>query len=194
MRERLGNDSGIVPGTSRAITFDGKAGVILSPNTALVSDPIDLPVPALASLAVSTYVSHATAPTTFHAIGRQTAYLAAGDQTAASVLFPSSRKTQSRYLLSGVETFEPRGGTTIVTLGDSIIDGTHSTQDANRRWPDILAERLQRAGRREQAVANAGIAGNRMLQNGTGPKALSRLDRDVLSRPGLRFVTVLEGI
>ncbi len=27
----------------------------------------------------------------------------------------------------------------IVTLGDSITDGAHSTHNANLRWPDVLA-------------------------------------------------------
>jgi lysophospholipase L1-like esterase len=33
----------------------------------------------------------------------------------------------------------------VVTLGDSITDGFASTVDANRRWPDFLAERLSLA-------------------------------------------------
>ena len=34
------------------------------------------------------------------------------------------------------------GSRAIVTLGDSITDGAHSTLNANLRWPDVLAARL----------------------------------------------------
>ncbi len=186
--------SGIVAGTTRVVTFSGQGAVTLAPNAAALSDPIDLPVKPLTSLAVSIYVSQGTAPTTFHRVGRQTAYIASGNQTKAATFDVSSPTTQSRYLLSGIDGYEPGGGSTIVTLGDSITDGVHSTMDANRRWPDVLAKRLQQTSLQNLAVANEGIAGNRLLKDGHGSSALSRLDKDVLSRPGVRFVTVLEGI
>ena len=37
------------------------------------------------------------------------------------------------------------------------------------------------------------VTGNPLL-DGVGPNALARFDRDVLAQPGVRFVTVLEGI
>ena len=50
------------------------------------------------------------------------------------------------------------------------------------------------------AVVNAGIAGNRLLSDGTGvsntfgPSALARFDRDALALPGVTHVVLLEGI
>jgi lysophospholipase L1-like esterase len=41
---------------------------------------------------------------------------------------------------------------------------------------------------------NAGIGGNRLLRYGLGPSALARLDRDVLSVPGLKIIILMEGI
>nr|WP_258053732.1 SGNH/GDSL hydrolase family protein [Streptomyces sp. Ru72] len=41
---------------------------------------------------------------------------------------------------------------TVVTFGDSITDGYHTTFDANRRWPDRLAARLQAASGRPAAL------------------------------------------
>ena len=84
----------------------------------------------------------------------------------------------------------------IVTFGDSITDGYKSTDGANRRWPDRLAERLD-AAKKPFAVVNAGIGGNRVLAEQLpifGQNALSRFDRDVLSVPGVTHVTVLEGV
>jgi lysophospholipase L1-like esterase len=89
----------------------------------------------------------------------------------------------------------------IACLGDSITDGTGSTLNGDDRWPDILARRLRASG--NVAVVNAGIGGNRITGPspydpkapfGGGPSALDRLDRDVLSIPGLSAVIWLEGI
>jgi lysophospholipase L1-like esterase len=45
---------------------------------------------------------------------------------------------------------------------------------------------------------NAGVSGNRILHDHPedlfGPNALARLDRDVLSTPGLKWVVLMEGI
>ena len=78
--------------------------------------------------------------------------------------------------------------------GDSITDGTNSTVDTNNRWPDHLAVRLAAFGDEDVGVVNEGISGNRILHDQIGPNALSRLDRDVLATPGVRFMTVLLGI
>jgi lysophospholipase L1-like esterase len=43
-------------------------------------------------------------------------------------------------------------------------------------------------------VANMGIGGNRVLYDGSGASALARLDRDVLSQSGVKWVMLLEGI
>jgi lysophospholipase L1-like esterase len=53
---------------------------------------------------------------------------------------------------------------------------------------------LRASGRTDLAVANAGISGNRLLATGAGPAALARLDRDVLSVPGVRYLVILEGV
>ncbi len=50
------------------------------------------------------------------------------------------------------------------------------------------------AGGSNWAVVNAGISGNRLLRYGAGPTALARLDRDVLSVPGVKAVILLEAI
>ena len=126
--------------------------------------------------------------------GVQTAYLAAGDQTGAASL-PGATTVQSRYVLSSVETLAGPGAATIVTLGDSITDGYASTPDADKRWPDDLAARLQNSWfGKQDGVADEGISGNRVRLEGIGPNAQSRFDRDVLSNPNVRFMTVLEGI
>jgi lysophospholipase L1-like esterase len=110
--------------------------------------------------------------------------------------FAAASTFSNRAFISSVEA-EPTAPTkVIVTFGDSITDGTRSTNDGNHRWPDVLAERLQAQGG-GYSVVNAAISGNRVLSHSMamfGEPALSRLDRDVLSVPGVRYMTVLEGI
>ena len=106
--------------------------------------------------------------------------------------------TQSWFLLTRVEVMAPEQVGAIVAFGDSITDGTGSTPDMNKRWPDRLAERLMaQPGNAKMAVLNAGIGGNRLLSEGTfnaGINALARFERDVLGQSGVTHVIVLEGI
>src|SRR6185436_9829106 len=102
--------------------------------------------------------------------------------------------------LVAVDVAAPEGTGVIVALGDSITDGANSTGDTNRRWPDVLAARLL-AAKKNVAVANQGIGGNRILHDGArdygpafGPSALARFDRDVLAQAGVKYVIVLLGI
>ncbi len=92
-----------------------------------------------------------------------------------------------------VEVDSPAALGTIVTYGDSITDGAGSTSGTNRRWPDVLAERLQAAGK-DYAVANSAISGNRVLSPGMGEAALARFDEDVLSLPNVKYLIVFEGV
>jgi lysophospholipase L1-like esterase len=83
----------------------------------------------------------------------------------------------------------------VVTLGDSITDGSGAGVDVYERWPDVLAARLQADPRTKGvSVLNVGIGGNKLLKDGSGQAALARLDRDVLTQPGVKALIVLIGI
>jgi lysophospholipase L1-like esterase len=184
----------IRPGSNRALTFNGgKPSATIQAGTAVWSDPIDLLVTNLESLAISIYLPRTTGPATWNVNGVQTAYIVGGNATGAAAFGSNMAKLPFRFFLSGVEVgnLEPRNA--IVTFGDSITDGTGSTLNANHRWPDRLAERLAASGI-AAGVVNEGIAGNRLLTDVVGPSGLSRFNRDVLATPGVRFMTVLIGI
>ncbi|TDH61433.1 SGNH/GDSL hydrolase family protein [Dankookia rubra] len=191
---RAAEGSGIRPGTDRPVTFAGQPGASIPPGAVLVSDPVDLAVPALSDLAVSLYVPQDTGPATQHTLGVQTSYVTAGDATGAESFPPDAATILTRPFLSNVEVLGTPQSYAVVTLGDSITDGYNSTVDANARWPDQLARRLRAQYGNRVAVSNAGISGNRVLHDAIGPNALARFDRDVLVQAGARFVTVLEGI
>jgi lysophospholipase L1-like esterase len=188
------NADGASQGEAKPVLFAGGASTVIPPGSPFLSDPIDLPVKALASLAISVYFPEDTGPCTCHAVGAQTAQISdTGDFTATA--FTPKQTMQSRAFLSGVEVESRAQAKAVVVLGDSISDGVGSTPDTNRRWPDRLAERLAaRDGRRGWGVVNMGISGNRVLSDGAGESALARFDRDVLSVPGVAYVVLFEGV
>jgi lysophospholipase L1-like esterase len=127
---------------------------------------------------------------------------APGDFTAAPA-FPVQRTLLSWPFLTEVA-LETRGAA-VVTLGDSITDGTRSTPDTNKRWPDWLARRLQTmrdpgAGLNARlGVVNCGISGNRLLSHPpegslAGRGIQERFDRDVLATHGVRYLVLMVGI
>ncbi len=187
-------DSEIVAGSDHALTFDGKPGCTIGPGMVLATDPVDMTVAPLADLSVSIYFPSETGPVTDHGTALHTTYIAEGDQTAASSLVDAPHNAHY-YYLSGIDVAAPADAASVVTLGDSITDGSHSTEETNHSWPALLAARL--AANRATAnigVANVGIGGNRVLRDISGVSALARFDRDVLSQPGVKWVMVLEGI
>jgi lysophospholipase L1-like esterase len=166
------------PHAARALTFSGQAGAAILPGAAVTSDPVDLPVRPLSRLAVTTWLPAPTPVATFHWGAQQTMQI-----DGASV--------GGRLFLNAVMVESITPVRTVVALGDSITDGNGSTPDADRRWPDILAERLAPHG---IAVANAGISGGRLARDGMGVSALARFEQDVLGQPGVSDVIVLLGI
>jgi lysophospholipase L1-like esterase len=186
--------SSIVAGSDRPLTFGGRASFTIPPGAPAVSDPVDLPVAPLSNLAVSLFLPEVTPLTTFHWEGVQTAYIAAGDQTAASEIKTAETTTKARVLLSEIQVDAPPDARAIVTFGDSITDGATSTPDANHRWPDLLAERLQQAGNTHVAVLNEGISGARVLRDRMGDNALARFGRDVLDHAHADTVVLMMGI
>ena len=185
----------IAPGSGRVLKFGGSPSVTIPPGALEVSDPVDLNVPALSDLAVSIYVPDATGPATNHASGLHTTYISGAGNFAADQEMASQWTTASYYWLSAVDVEAAPDSSAIVALGDSITDGAHSSLNANMQWPSQLAARLQNdPATAKLAVVNAGIGGNRILHDVSGPNALARLDRDVIARDGVKYVIVLESI
>jgi lysophospholipase L1-like esterase len=189
------SESAIKPGSDHALTFSGKPTVILAKGESVLSDPVVMHVDALQELAISVYLPNATGPSTIHGDAQATAYITDhGDATAATSL-PNPEQLGNRLFLTDVEVEANASARVLVAVGDSITDGYQSTPDANRRWPDVLAARLQAAPKMASvAVVNSGISGNRILNDGAGPSALSRFDRDALNKAGVHWIVLLEGI
>lgn len=198
----------IAAASDRVLTFGGNAGIVIAPGAPALSDPVDLDVPALSDLAVSLYLPGTVGATTLHGTASQTNYVSLPGDFTAAPSFPTQRTLLSWPFLTEVAVLPPEdagAGAAIVTLGDSITDGTRSTPDTNHRWPDWLARRLQTvrdpvAGWNARlGVVNRDISGNRLLSDPPegslfGRNIAARFDRDVLATPGVRWMTLMVGI
>lgn len=181
-----------ITGTARTLTFGGAGEAVIPRGAPFVSDAVALDVPSLSRVKVEVYLPRATGPCTCHLTGQDELAVSPPGNFVGKPFEPVSR-AQFRAFLSVVEVDSAQALGTIVAYGDSITDGVGSTPGANRRWPDILANRLQAAGKR-WAVANQAISGNRVLSPGMGESALARFDEDVLSLPEVRYMIVFEGV
>ena len=187
-------ESAIVPGTDRILTFDGKPTCVLRPGVLIYSDALNLDFPAMTDLAVSVYVPGDSGPPTYHGVGLHTGYVSPGD-TTAQVLMPEPTLTRAYLWLTAIDVMAPPDASAIVAFGDSITDGNGTTNDGNANWPSVLARRLAaNKATAHIAVVNSGISGNQVLRTFYGESALARFDRDVLSRAGVKWVVLLEGI
>ncbi len=187
-------DTAIVPASDRTLTFSGKPTATIYAGQVLVSDPVNLDVAPLTDLAVSLFLPDETGPPTLHLFALRPTYVSReGDFTARADIPDPAETLESWYWLQGIDVLAPADAFTIVTFGDSITDGDQSTPDTNNAWPSLLARRLQADKRTAHiAVVNAGISGNRVL--GDNGSALSRMLHDVVTVPGVRWITLLEGI
>ena len=191
------NGAQLVPGRSHTVTFGGHTSVTIPAGKQVLSDAIHMRVPRLTELAVDLYLPHPTGPATYHQLAWETNFVASGDHAGDSASTAYTTKTGSWYFVDGVDVRNPTTPGTVVAFGDSITDVGHSEVDSNARWPNYLARRLNAVlGNRAPAVVNAGISGNRVLNDSTcfGQSALARFRRDALSQPGVRAVILLEGI
>jgi lysophospholipase L1-like esterase len=179
------------------VTFGGGQRVTLAAGAEVFSDPVPLAVAPERDLAVSLHVPGPSGPATQHGGAYTTSYSTTGDHAADPGAAAFTTTMSSWYLLDGIDVRSSASAGTVVTLGDSITDGTNSTVDANRRYPDDLARRLlaTRHGR-APGVLNEGASGNRLLTDAgsSGVNAQSRFARDVLAQTGVRDVILLEGI
>lgn len=205
---RRTSEAEIDPASDRALTFQQKSSTTIPAGQTVISDPVEIDVPALSDLAISLFLPQSAEAKTVHAMAKQTSYVSAesGDVCAARK-FPVAKTIHAWPFLTGVDVEAPAGSFSIVAFGSSLTDGDGTTVDANGRWPNVLALRLQKdPGRRvEIGVLNEGIIGNRLLTDSPkrpdnpfgaalGEAGLARFERDVLNQAGVKYVVLGLGI
>lgn len=188
----------IVPETDHVLTFDGAKTRTLKPGEEIWSDPVDLAVTQHEDLAVSLFLPDTTKPEAFHPVGLKTQFVAAGDHCGDQTIISTGRgsRTTMYFFVSDVQVMAPATTKVIVAFGDSITDGATSANDVNGAWPDVLSKRLPALpDGTPVSVINMGIGSNRLLtSDAAGPAGVKRLEDDVLSRPNVSHLILLEGI
>jgi lysophospholipase L1-like esterase len=189
----LSSPNGVTePATDRTVTFGGKPGASIPRGEALVSDPIDLPVRRFQELAISIYYPSGAAPSGHFA----TLEVSQPGNYAAKSVWADAGHWQAPAAASEVEVEAASPEKVLVAFGDSITEGACATESTHRDYPEQLSVLLaaQRGSDESWVVINSGISGNRLLHDGSGPKALDRFGRDALDIPGVRAIVLLEGI
>ncbi|TIQ92531.1 MAG: SGNH/GDSL hydrolase family protein [Mesorhizobium sp.] len=179
--------------TLKPLTWGGKSSVVVPPGVPILSDPVALSAEALSEISVSIFLPKKTALSSVHWDGVQTAYISGPGNFTSDAAFKADTTLKSRLFLSDIWVDAAPESEAIVFFGDSITDGNCSTPDANNRWPDHIAKRLQEANRKV-AVVNEAFSGNRVLTDGMGVNALARFDSDILSHPKVATVVLMMGI
>jgi len=200
LRIRISNELGITPlrvgratvrhidGSDREtpLRFDGHPEIIIPVGTAMLSDPVPLALPARARIALSLYFPERTYPT----VRRTALRIAQGEADIPD----EAPMVYRQGVVAAVLAERIEAPRVIVAFGDSITEGADAGVGTEGDWPAILGQRLHYAYPDRFVVLNAGISGNKVLGPGRSPSALARLDRDVLSLPGVTDVILLEGI
>jgi len=185
-------------GKPTTLRFGGNKATTIPAGAEVLSDWIDDTVVQQKTLAVSVYVPSLTGPATFHPMTVQDNFLSgSGNFTKSRKASDYPTKISCWMFVDGIDvhsTSKVKG--TVVAFGDSITDGNHSSQNANDRWPNFLARRLDARHGKTLSVVDEGISGNRLLSDaGTaGVSALARFNRDALGQAGVRDVIIMEGI
>ncbi|MDH6626710.1 lysophospholipase L1-like esterase [Streptomyces sp. LBL] len=190
--------------TMRRLTFGGNTAVVIPAGRQVLSDTVALRIPADRDVLVTTYSPAPSGSVTYHPRARQISYAAQGDRTEDATGTAYTERTEYWRYLTALDVLSDEAEGTVVAFGDSLTDGLRSTENANRRWPDLLSDRLHTAIRSgadvpRYSVVNQGIGGNQVLADGLGRPAenqagVSRFARDVLGRTNVKVVVVDLGI
>lgn len=179
---------------SFALRFGGQPGVVVPAGAVMLSDPLELSLPAHADVAVTLRLQDVPEAITGHPGARATSWWRKSTE-ATPDNWAQAPRVDRWYFITGLEVETTTPPRAVVLLGDSITDGYGVKPGTNQRWTDGLSRRLRAdPATADIGVLNQGIGGNRLLRDGAGPNILARFERDVLAQTGVRWLVVLAGI
>ncbi len=181
-----GSGSSIQAGTDHVVTFGGSGSVNVGAGAEVNSDAVSISIPSLSEVAISFYLPNSTAVQTYHQFSFQTNYVANGDVSGSTNLSVASTPS-SYFFLTNLDVQDPAATGAVATLGASITDGYNSSQNANHRWPNFLAQRLSSAGI-DVGVVNEGVSGNQLLNDSNTLSALHRFQHDGAGQANERWL------
>jgi lysophospholipase L1-like esterase/fibronectin type 3 domain-containing protein len=176
-------------GTDLTVTFSSSESVTIPAGGTVTSDALTYDLPALTNMAITIYFGSTPSTVSGHVGSRTTSYWQSGDAVAASSLTSPSSAVHW-YFIDRIDVYREDDARAVVAYGDSITDGYGTTTDAQNRWTDFLATRLQGlSDTNDVGVLNAGIGAT--LVSGSG---LNRLQRDVLDQTDVSYLILLYGV
>ncbi|KAF2102678.1 SGNH hydrolase [Rhizodiscina lignyota] len=190
----------IEPSSVQYVTFSGSRNFTIPDQSLIVSDPIHFPVKDLSTISLSIYLADGQAlfNISSHPGSRVSSWLTFGNHVADRNITVTNVTTQEIfhwYYISAVEVWAPPPTSAFAVVGDSITDGRSSDNNGNNRWTDIVAERmLANPSTKDISMLNQAAGGNRILYDGNGPNALSRIERDVIAQSGVKYAMIFEGV
>lgn len=175
--------------TDTVVTFNGSESVTILPGKEIFSDDVSFKLPAITNVAVSIYFASVPEKLTGHPGSRTTSYVQLGNMVSEPRISVIS-SLEHWYVLSGIDVLSDDTLKSVVCFGDSITDGRGTTTDAQNRWTDFLAARLQNnESTKKISVLNEGIGGT--LVSGSG---VQRFKNDVLNQRGVSYIVMLYGV
>ena len=182
--------------SSRALTFNGMPNVTIAPGQTAWSDGVAFPLAAMKLTAITIqFGAMVPAEFTTHPGSRTTSYFGTGD-AVANASAPSGGTRDRWYFINAIEVMAPADAFALGCLGDSITDG-YGIINTFQRWTDALTTRIQADAnlRNKVSVLNFGMGANNLTSGSTDMDAgKDRFRRDVLTRPKVKWVIVLEGV
>ena len=182
-------------GAALPLSFAGAPSIVVPVGAPAFSDPLPISVAAGAELLISLYLPDETLPETYHralagqdqaaaATAPEAQVSAEGDYTRDAVM--AGAQAGARLFVARLDVLPAKRGSTVVVLGTTRTAG-------EGRWPELLAKRLQTAGR-NVSVVNASMVANPLTRPypGGGDAGLARFDRDVLTVPGISHVILAD--
>ena len=197
--------------TPTNVTFGGSASVTIPAGGDIYSDPVTA-VPVRAGVPLLVSMATADAATVEGHLWTSDSHTwisakGAGDHTAdtAGTTFTAtgSLTSEAVNILSGLDTVTADGQKTVAVLGDGLVgpytSGTKpATAASGPRLSDVLSNALGgQSAVPVYGVVNAGVENNSLVVDApgnSGRSAMARMDRDLLSEPGLQTVVVDTGL
>jgi hypothetical protein len=180
------SNGGILEGSDRTLLFNGSPTVTIPAGGTLFSDPADFSVSPAASIGVTLYLPDQTPSATVQSPGVLAAVISGNGDFSNQAEIRGMRFGTHAWL-AAVDVLAPSDGGAVVVVSDD------STVGSQPNWPMRLAARL----RSNPATANRSVVIQAdsnfrysFVDVGQGVTALDRLDRDVLSQSGLRWIVL----
>jgi len=179
------------------LTFNGGSpGISVAPGAECISDEVDFVFPGDSDVTVDLFFAGPVAGTSYQFYSIQDSYVGLGNQTNVSAFVQQPgpiSPNPSFFFLSALEAFDDSIESPEVfgILGDSVTQGLRSTQNANRRYTDVLARRfLANPATRNVSIMARGTSGGRMTQDVAGPDGLGRLYANIMAMPNVRWCLI----